>query len=154
MHRQTEAKPACSDLHKLCSKCCQNVSHNLWQLASADMDERRMGGGMGAGSSEKEELGWEWVWLAKCWLGVCFGQTTEYTERENGLHSSSPEVQTVPRAKFSYILCAQDDTHAHTPTMFSGADNPGTLPAYYCEFQLSARVHAALVVSCHVETHM
>lgn len=45
MDRQTEAKPDCCDLDKLCSECCQNVSHNLWHLASVDMDEERMGGG-------------------------------------------------------------------------------------------------------------
>lgn len=49
-HGQTEAKPACCDLDKLCSKCCQNVSHNLWHLASVDMDEERTGGGAGEGS--------------------------------------------------------------------------------------------------------
>lgn len=95
---------------------------------------------------------------------MCFGQTTEYTERENGLHSSSVEVQTALRSKFSYILCAQDDEtvtsvhvfekKTHTPTMFSRADNLGMLPAYYFELQVGPRVHAALLVSQHIETHM
>ncbi len=92
------------------------------------------GGGRGGGVEQREravrererererEPGCEWVGLrlSKCWLGVCFGQTTEYTERENGLHSSSAEVQTALRSKFNYILCAQDDktvkTHTHKHT--------------------------------------
>lgn len=64
MDGQTEAKPARCDLDKLCSKCCQYESHNLWHLASVDMDEERMGGG--AGSSEEEEPGLERTRLAKC----------------------------------------------------------------------------------------
>lgn len=64
--RQTEAKPACCDLDKLCSECCQNVSHNLWLLASVDIDEERMGGGTGmAVSSKKDEPGQKRAWLAK-----------------------------------------------------------------------------------------
>lgn len=53
-----------------------------------------------------------------------------------------------------YSILAREHTHERTHTMFSGADNPGELPAHYCEFQLSVRVHTALVVSCHVQMHM
>lgn len=98
--------------------------------------------------------------LSKCWFGVCLGQTTEYTERETELHSCSLEVQTVLRAKFSNILSAQVDKTVICvcvcvyQTVFSRADKPGRVPTYYCEFQVSARVHPALVVSHHEETYM
>lgn len=42
-------------------------------------------------------------------IQCAYGPTTEHTERENGLQSSSSEVQTVLRAKFSNILSAQAD---------------------------------------------
>lgn len=42
---------------------------------------------------------------------------------------------------------------ARTHAAVSGADSLGMLPAYYCELQVSVRVHAALLLSQHVETH-
>lgn len=147
-----------NDLHSLCSKSCQNLSHSLWQLATADtyrgegVKERegeRERTRERAGERNRERL-------SKCWLGVCLGQTTEYTEREIGLHCSSPEVQTVLRAKFSNILSAQVDKTVMCVCIivFSRADKPGRLPTYYCEFQVRARVHPALVVSHHGQTYM
>lgn len=147
MHKHRKRKTDWNDLHSLCSKSCQNLSHSLWQLATAD--------------TYREE-GWkrERERLSKCWFGVCLGQTTEYTEREIELHSRSLEVQTVLKAKFSNILSAQvDKTVIYVcvcvyQTVFSRADKPGRLPTYYCEFQVSARVHPALVVSHHEQTYM
>lgn len=77
----------------------------LQQTCTGRWGERERKGG------RERERGWgrEKERLLKCWLGVCLGQTTEYTEKEIGLHSSSAEVQTVLRAKVSNILSAQVD---------------------------------------------
>lgn len=149
MHKHRKRKTVWNDLHSLCSKSCQNLSHSLWQLATADSYKEE---------GWKREGGRESERLLKCWLSVCLGQTREYTERETGLHSSSPEVQTVLRAKFNNIVSAQVDKTVVCvcvcvyQTVFSRADQPVRLPTYYFGFQVSATVHPALVVSHHEQT--
>lgn len=80
MQKHTKIKTVLNDLHSLCSKSCQNLSHSLCQLASADTQ----GGGVKRSErarvekieqereieSEREKR----EKLSMCWFGVHWGK--------------------------------------------------------------------------------
>lgn len=153
MHKRTKRKTVWNDLHKVLPKSIpQSLSvgfrRHIGRRGKRGEREREKVRERGEGERERvKERESARDRLSKCWSVVCLGQTTEYTERENGLHSSSSEVQTVLRAKFSNILSAQVDktmlyVRACTRLCIT---QWGRQPTYYCDVQ---------ILPAHVVSHL